>query len=314
MLVRTDAQNVGLINEALRLVMPELDRTEFGEYKYADTQGFIPEDPLTAPGVDSLTQARLTVIGAWRLAADAATNVEKIDFGLDYVTYGAHYFQAFTSWSSQELDRMAFAASNPAMKGVALNVTQEKMMAVEETYLQLKNRVNSMGIPRLNIFGLHTHPDVPRFSAPYRLGMSRTPEENLALLAQFNTQIRRNTSQRESADTLLLPDQDVQQLSLQKVGDAAGTSTLQFFLDNNPYITAIDSSVELDTAGPGGTPIAQAYRRDPRKVRSLVPKKKTQIGPVTFTNGEWRADFDAQLGGVHFRRPYSSLIMEFPAA
>jgi hypothetical protein len=161
---------------------------------------------------------------------------------------------------------------------------------------------------------MHTHPDVPRYVAPYRLGLSRTADENLALLAVFAKQIRANTAQKEIPTTLLLPDSMIQELSLQKVGDAGNTSTLQFFLDNNAYITEVDTTPELDTAGPSGTPIAQAYRRDPRKVKTLVPKKKTQIGPIQFVAGEYRVDFDAQLGGVHFRRPYSSLIMEFPAA
>jgi hypothetical protein len=85
---------------------------------------------------------------------------------------------------------------------------------------------------------------------------------------------------------------------------------LQYFVDNDPYIDAIDTSPELDQAGPGGTRIAQAFKRDPSKVDYMVPKEKTQIGPTTFRDGVWENNYDAQLAGVHFKRPYSSLIIE----
>ncbi|MGC8710963.1 MAG: major capsid family protein [Leptodesmis sp.] len=304
--VRVDS--VGVINEALRYVIPELDRTEFEEYKYADPNRLLPRNPLVAPGVDTLVRQRVTAIGQWKLAADYATNVESIDYAIDRVTYTAKYFRAHIEYSQEELDRMQF--TQQYVPNAAVNITQEKMLAVAETYQQLLNRMFSVGLPQIGIFGLHTHPDVPRMTAPHTLSSTNTAAQNLAVLKLFNQVIRANTAQREYADTLLLPDSVIFDLSMQVVSSAGTTSVLQYFLDNDPYIEYIETTPELDTAGPGGTRIAQAYRRDPNKVDTMVAKPMTQLGPVQFVAGKYRVDFDAQVSGVHFRRPYSSLIME----
>jgi hypothetical protein len=304
--VRMD--NVGVINEALRYVIPELDRTEFEEYKYADPDRLLPRNPLTAPGVDTLVRQRVTAIGQWKLAADYATNVESIDFAIDRVTYTAKYFRAHIEYSQEELDRMQFVQQY--MPNAAINITQEKMLAVQETYMQLLNKMFSAGLPSVGIFGLHSHPDIPRLTAPNTLSSTNTAAQNLAVLKLFNQTIRANTAQREYADTLLLPDAVIFDLSMQVVSTAGNVSVLQYFLDNDPYIQYIETAPELDTAGPGGTRIAQAYKRDPNKVDTMIAKPMTQIGGVQFIAGNYRVDFDAQVSGVHFRRPYSSLIME----
>lgn len=300
--------NAGIINEALRYVIPQLDRTEFEEYKYADPDRLLPRNPLTAPGVDTLVRQRVTAIGQWKLAADYATNVESIDYAIDRVTYTAKYFRAHIEYSQEELDRMQFVRQN--MPSAAVNITQEKMLAVQETYMQLLNRMFSNGLPQAGIFGLHTHPDVPRITAPLTLSSTNTAAQNLATLRLFNQTIRANTAQREYADTLLLPDSVIFDLSMQVVSSAGNVSVLQYFLDNDPYIQFIETAPELDTAGPNGTRIAQAYRRDPNKVDTMIAKPMTQLGGVQFNSGVYRIDFDAQISGVHFRRPYSSLIME----
>jgi hypothetical protein len=218
---RTDADNIGLIQQALTYYDPSLDRTEFSEYKYAQDGVFLTRSASgNVPGIDAITRQRATAIGQWKLASDYVTNLEAIDFTLTSVTYGAKYFQAKTRWSSQELDRMN-AARTIGNSGVLVDIINEKMMAVDETYMQLVNRINALGLPALNIYGLHTHPDIPRLTSPYPLGLAQSASNNLAVLALFSATIRRNTSQKESPDTLLLPSDVISDLSLQVVSTGA---------------------------------------------------------------------------------------------
>lgn len=311
--VRTDADTLGLIQYAYQLVENQIDRTEFERYRYADPQGFVPLNPQTAPGVDSTLRYRLTTVGQWRMAADYATNTDPVDFYLTPIVYGAEYFKAHTRWSNRELDRMEFARRNN-MAGISIDIAKEKQLAIEETYMQLLNKVNSVGIPQKNIYGLHSHPDVPVLIAPYKLGLARTPDENLAVLSLFSTTIRRNTKQIEAPNTALFPDRVIRELSIQKVSTSGDKSTLAYWLENEPYIKDVDTAPELDTAGPGGVELAQAYDRSPNKLDYMVPKPMQMDGPLQFHAGHWRQDYDSELSGVHFRRPYSSVKMVFPAS
>ena len=305
--IRADAFDVGFIERALTQVMPELERTEFQEYMWADM--LVPMDERVSPGVDQIEYYRLTYVGAWQLVRDYTNNVNPADFYLEKVVYPSHYFGQHYSYTTQQLDRISFARRN-AQSQMAIDITREKYMAVEEGFRQLKNRLFSLGDPDVGIFGALTHPDVPRLISPYTLGFAQTADENLAVLNLMVRTIVNSTNKVERPDVLLLPILQLEQLQQQRMSTAADKSVIQYFLETNSHIQYIDSVPELSGAGPAGEDLAIAYRRDSRKMVGSCPKPMTMIGPPQPDAYQLSVYFDAQVSGVHYKRPLSALIME----
>jgi hypothetical protein len=306
---KMDAGVSGMLAQALRYYDPNLLRTEYQQFKYADPSGLIPENPAQMPGVDSIEKQWIDRVGAWKMAGPQSTNTEAIDVNTRSVRYGAKYFEAHITYTTQELDRMAMARSQNSV-GVIIDIVREKMRAVNESFEQLRNSINSLGLPRLGIYGIHTHPNVSRVTAAYQMGLARTAAENVAILNDIPVTVRRRSRQATYPDTLIIPDGLAQELSAQQYGDSGQVSTLQWFLKNNMYIKNIEVTPEVDTAGTGGTSIIHAYRRDPERIESMTPKRMTQKYAPYVDRGAWRIDFDAQLSGVHANRPLDHLIIE----
>lgn len=305
--VRMDAP-LGQIEQALNYISPDVIDTEFQQYKFADPDLLIPYDVSTAMiGVDTITRYRRTMVGAWKLATDAQTNTPAADYYLQPVRYGNHYFTQKIVYTSQELDRQAFAQTNyPAL---VFDTTVEKRRALEEGYLQLINRCFSLGIPEIGIYGLLNHPDATRLTAPYGLGTGTTPDNNKALLTLGVSTIETATNDSYLPDTLLLPADKARQLNDQLYGTSGETTVLQAFLKQNPGIQ-VEVAPELRTAGPGGTPIAVFYERNTDVLEGVLPKPMTQIGSVQQIGARFEVTFDASLSGVHIKHPRRVLIME----
>lgn len=114
----------GLIQQALRYVVPELQRTEYPAYKFAEL--FVPIDNRAMPGVETITYQRITHYGVWSPLGSAGNVVEPSDIRMETVSYGTEYYQAKFTYTQVELDRIEFANQNQAY-GLVLNLTQEKM-------------------------------------------------------------------------------------------------------------------------------------------------------------------------------------------
>jgi hypothetical protein len=304
-----DAGVTGMLAQALRYYDPDLLRTEYQPFRYADPAGLVPENPTQMPGVDTVEKQWIDRVGAWKMVGPHSTNTEAIDVNMRSVRYGAKYFEAHIMYTTQELDRMAMARSQNNV-GVIVDIVREKMRAVTEAYEQLRNSINSLGLPRQGIYGLHTHPNISRITAAYQLGLGQSAENNIAVLKDISTTIRRRSKQATAPNTLIMPDGLAQELSAQQYGTAGQISTLQWFLKNDMYIKDIEVTPEADTAGTGGVSIIHAYRREATRIESMTPKRMTQKHAPYIDRGAWRIDFDAQLSGVHANRPLDHLIME----
>lgn len=306
MSIRNDNATVGMIQNALRYLIPQLERTEYPAYKFYEQ--FIPIDPRQMPGVETITYQRITHYGIWVPLASNSNTVEKSDFTLEPVTYNTEYFQASFSYSQVELDRVAFANANQA-NGIILNLTEEKYNAVLESYKQLVDDIFLNGRPNNNMFGILTHPDVPRQVAAAPISFNASPDGNLAILNRAVTSIVTNSKEVETPDTLILPTSRFNILTQQRIGGDSDTTVLEHFLRTSPYIRSIDSSPRLEDNGFNGTSSMITYRRDKSKLCGIIPKPLTALPPQPVGQG-----FDvychAQMGGVHIKRPASVLITE----
>lgn len=302
---RTD-DGLGILKEQLTYYDPRVAEDEFQDYDYADPAGLVPHNPAEMPGLEIIKKRFMTRIGQWQLMGDRATTLDPIDVTQRDVTYGSKTFGAKIEYTPQELRKITFAQANGNYAPVA-DLISQKMSAVQETYKKLINEVNSLGFPALGVYGLHTHPNLPRAVSPYLLGSARTADENIAVLTLMVNLILENSRQVRAAapDTLVMPIGLAQELSLQTRSTSSDISTLQFFLKNNKYIKGIESTPECTT-------FIHAYKRDASRLEAMIPMRMKQEMPITAdaASGVYTTRFACEVSGVHVTRPYDHLILE----
>jgi hypothetical protein len=300
---RMDAGSIqGLIQEFMNYMSQNVTETEFSAFKFADGT-LIDEDPARQPGVSSVSRTRLTRLGAWNWATGRSTIGNEIDYGTENVTYGAEYIEATISWTTQELQRMAYARQIGRLPN-ALDVPATKRRMVAEAYQEMMNKVNATGKPSANIYGLLNHPDVPELTLATRPGLAQSADTNISILNSISYRVSVNTKQKARPSKLLMPKDIVNDLSLQQRTTAGNKSTLKSYLDDNQDgVNAIETVLELDTAGPGNKSVIYLYEKNPDYVVYMSPQPMMPNGPLTFNKGKWTQEYIAQVAGVHIMRP-----------
>lgn len=304
--IRADSP-LGQIEQALNYISPKLITTDYGPNKFAIPDGIIPwQETTDMIGVNTITRYRITHVGAWQLTSEGRTNRPKADYYLTPVQYKSHYFDDSFSYSSQDLDAQAFASQNyPRM---VFDTALLKRQSLELGYIQMINRCFSVGIPEIGIFGLLNHPDCHRIEAPYPISRSATPDQNNFLLNLGAQTIETATNYEYTPNTLLIPKSRERILKNQLFGTSGDVSVLKFYLRENEKMS-IEVAPELETAGPGGTPMAVFYERSPEVLEGIVPKPMTQVGGPVQKGTQWEVNFDAAVSGVHISKPNRVLIM-----
>ena len=303
---RLDAVSAGHLQEYLTHYSPELIREEYPEYKYA--AGLVPLDSREYVGVQQIKKTRITRIGKWSRSSDGNVSKAAIDIGMDEVDYGSASFDAHITFTVDELDAIDFARRHRSM-GVIVDTVSEKVRAAQESYQELINRIMAFGSTRQGVYGLHTHPGVTKVKAPYKMGINQTADNNIAIFAAMLRIASRISGQRSRPDVGLIPDQLAIDLSQQEKNTSAGISTLKYFLESAQGVRmSMDSTPEMDTAGPGSTTAIHFYRLDPTRLQGCVPKRMRQVTDPVYTNGAWRTDFHCAISGAHLVRPYDHVM------
>lgn len=303
---RLDAMSAGHLQEQLTHYSPELIREEYPEYKYA--AGLVPLDNREYVGVQRIKKTRITRTGKWGRSSDANVSRQPIDIGMDDVEYGSASFDAFITFTVDELDSIDFARRHRTM-GVIVDTVAEKVRAVQESYQELVNRIMAFGSSRQGVYGLHTHPGITKVRSPYKMGLNATPDQNIAIFSEMMRIVSRNSGQRSSINAILLPDQLAIDLDQQQRNTASDTSTLKSFLTSaRGRNVDMESTIEMDTAGPNQTTAIHAYRLDAARLQGCVPKRMRQVTDPVYTNGVWCTDFHCSISGVHVVRPYDHIM------
>lgn len=305
---RLDAMSAGQLQEYLTLHHPELVRQEFPEYKYAN--GLVPLDSREYVGVKQIKRTRITRIGQWQSSSDGSVSRAPIDIGMDDVDYGSQAFEAHFTFTVDELDAIDFARNNRSMDlGVVVDTVLEKVRATQEAYQELINRIMALGSVRQGVYGLHTHPGVTKVKAPYKMGLSQTADNNIAIFAAMLRIASQISGQKSKPNAGLIPDQLGIDLGIQEKNTAAGISTLKYFLESpQGAVMQMDSTPEMDTAGPGGTTAIHFYRLDATRLQGCIPKRMRQVTDPVYSNGVWRTDFHCAISGAHIVRPYDHVM------
>jgi hypothetical protein len=118
-----------------------------------------------------------------------------------------------------------------------------------------------------------------------------------------------NSNTIETADTLLLPLAQFNDISTRRVSTDLPMTVLEWLMRNNAYTAqtgrplTVRALPRLDTAGAGGTARMVAYRRAPDVVKLHIPMPFRFLPP--WRTGPLRYDVPGifRLGGVDIRKP-----------
>lgn len=107
----------------------------------------------------------------------------------------------------------------------------------------------------------------------------------------------------EQPDTIIMPLAQFNIVSTLQMPNIDKT-VKEFFLQNSPYIKKIEVWNRFKGAGSGGTDLAMAYRKDPKKVALQVPVDFEQL-PVQEIGLEFEVPCHMRNGGVIWFYPLS---------
>lgn len=301
---------LGQIEQALTYVSPEIDDTEFEDKDWYNK--FVPMDSRRMPGVQQIEYYRITRTGRWTLLGDYANIVESTNVYAQKITYDAATFGQKVEYSRQEKQAIEFAGSNGLQ--IAIDTIKEKLTANKESWVELVDRILSRGQLGKRTYGMLTHPDVPRYAAPTRITQVSDPDDDVQMLFAMVNSIPNSTKGKERPNTAIFDAVTYQILSQKKYSDDAKVTVMDYFLKNNGMVSSVDMSYDMVGAGPNNGDLALIYNRDPRKVVGIIPEDRTQVGQPQDTDYRTEIYFAGQVAGVHYRRPFSARIIEFPAA
>jgi hypothetical protein len=198
------------------------------------------------------------------------------------------------------------------------NLSAERAEAARFAYEQFMDRLAYKGDAGKGFPGLINSTTVTRVDAAasgtgsgapaQRLWVNKTADQQIADVNGALTGVYESSNTVEMADTVLLPVDAINQLSISRIPNTAVTA-LEYLAKNNLYThtTGIPLTIRgvlgLGTAGSSGVGRMVAYRRDPRVLKLHVPMVHRflpvwQTGPITFDiPGIFR------VGSVEIRRP-----------
>lgn len=300
MSVRQDTASLGAFLRGLEDIESEVQREEFAELALADGK-IVPLEILNKPGVRRTTYRKVTAIGAFKLHRNYATEIPMVNL------LSEEYTQEINKWvggyyiSDDDIDA--------ARLGLEMSIEQEDVAAVREAAMQHLNRLIAFGDPDLNLPGFLNHPDPIRTFTSTPISSASTPNQILALLNDSVTAIVTATRQVEKPDTLLLPVRQWNYLSTVRVSDSIDKTLLKQFLENSPYIKNVEVLNECEAAGIDGTDVMVIYRRDKKKLKSMI-YEDFQFKPLERKGFGYQRPAYFRYAGLRLYRPYSIHIVE----
>ena len=286
------AENIFFRRE-LEHIIPEMFEFEFARI---NARRIFPIDRSADPTARTITWRQFTDVGQAQIIADYADDINIVNSKGEEFSTSVRGIAVAAQWSVQEI-----RAAQRHGKQLDRRFTE----AARKTMMRLENSIAFNGDAAFNLQGLFTVPGIPQNAAPNGTWTQATPADDILEDMNFaaNT-IVESTGDVETPDTLLLPTTKYNIIASRKHGLDTDRTILSHFVLNNPYINEVIPVRELETAGPGSTPVMVAYERSPSKLRMQVPLDLEQFAPIQH-NLVIKTIYHMRIGGVIVFKPLS---------
>jgi hypothetical protein len=292
--------------DQLQHIIPGVLRKPYAEIVYPK---ICPVSFEVDPGATSIKRTIWDRTGNFDLISDAADDLPVSGVKVGEIVNETREFGGSFHYTQSEL-------LSAKMAGVAL--TSERADAVRDAYERRNNLTCLFGRAGTGLRGMLNHPAIDRVvvtgnsSDAWFNDPNTTPQQMLDLLNFGKTQMRVNSKQVESPNTVLMGESDHRIVSTTCRSSTDNTSVLELFMKQNPDITSVEPINELDPANSGGNLTARRmlfYRKDPTKGKFHIPLPLTFLPPQP-KNLKFIVPSMSKLGGFIPEYPLAFLYIE----
>lgn len=268
----------------------------------------LPISTEAGEGAQAITYAQFEEVGLARIIESYADDLPRADIrGKEYTSQvksvGASY-----GYSVQEVRAAIY---------VGRSLTQRQANAARRANDQQINRLAWFGNATYNILGILNTPNIPEYLVPdtgvgsTTQWINKTPDQILYDLNSITNSIVALTKGVEMPNTVLLPVAQYTLIASTPRSATSDTTILEYFIQNNPFITTVDWVPELAGAGPIVSSVATdlfiAYDKNPDKLTMEIPMPFTQYPPQE-RGLEFVVPCESRYGGIITYYPLSLAI------
>lgn len=285
-------------------------KTQVWEVSYPamKARDLVPVSTVADPADEYITYDQYDKMGMARVVRDYAKDFARIDVsGKQYTSKVVSLGDGF-GYSVQEL-RASRKTGKP--------LDQKRAAAAQEAQRRVENFLVWFGNPADGQYGVLSHPNIGTVTIPSDgAGSSqsfsdKTPLQilrDLNLIANHAFVVSKGI---EQSDTLLVSLDIYTLISTTPISNLATKTILQFFQENNPFITKVDWLNELTLYNPtypgtqaGSADSILAYKRDPMKLTMEIPQD-FEMFPPQESGMEFVVPCHSRYGGAVIYKPLS---------
>jgi hypothetical protein len=298
-------QALGFLVSQTAYIEPDVYRVQYPDIMYTR---LVPVDSSASEWAKSVTFYSVDKVGNANWFDGYATDMPLADINRNAYEQSIEMAGIGYRYTMEELGQAMMTN---------INLSSERAAAARRAYEEFVDRMARIGDPRKGVTGLFNNPNVTRVTAIANgaggpgnspLWVNKTADQIITDVQNALVQVYSGSMTVEMADTILLPIAQLNLLAQIRVPNTYGNA-LEYLAKYNIYTQTTQApltilgSLNLDTAGAGGTSRMIAYRRDPQIVKLHIPMPHRflpvwQTGPLTFdVPGIFR------MGATEIRRP-----------
>jgi hypothetical protein len=297
-----DANETFFFSRELEYIKSKSYDIEFPEMKAFK---HIPISTEAGEGALSITYAQFEEVGLARIIESYADDLPRADIRGKEFTQLVKSVGASYGYSVQEIRAAVY---------VGRSLTQRQANAARRANDQKINRLAWFGDQTYQILGMLNNANIPigtvlnDGTGSTTQWINKTPDQILYDMNTLANSIPFVTKGVEMPNTLLLPVAQYTLIASTPRSVTSDTTILEYFIQNNPFITTVDWVPELTGAGPvvdaTATDVMIAYDKNPDKLTMEIPMPFTQYPPQE-RGLEFVVPCESRYGGIIVYYPLS---------
>lgn len=304
--VRMDANETAFLERELTQQRARTYDTKFGTIKGLS---LVPLATDIAPMANTYSYKVYTGIGRAKIISDGADDAPRVDVSATEVTGKVYTLGDSFGWDIQEM-REAARTGVPLSDKRAMQARTVLARGVDDMIL---NGVPSGDSSNLVTTGFANNASVTVHSSDFTHWVAGTDDDTMIneLNDMINTAVLAAKENEELyPNTIALPLSRYLVLNSKRMGVDMNMTVLEFFLQNNKFVTSIEPWFRLDDAGASSKDRAVLYRKDPMCLEAIVPITFEQLAPQA-RNYSMVVPCLARCGGVAVYQPVSMRYRDF---
>ncbi len=288
---------------ARRLVtatLAELFRFEYEENKWASGE-LVPLSSEVDEGANEYGYQEIGYTGRAKLVAANATDIPFVDVEGRDTLHTIKTLACAFRYSTQEV--------RSAQLQNRFDIASEKARGAREAYDTELNDLLRVGSAPNNLFGVTNVPGMLVVAAATGTWLTATAVQIVADFTAAANQLPNLSTGIEMPNTAVFPLEQWTRISTLQNSAASDITVLQYLQRAFPMIATWTFDAGLDDVGPAGTPSAMIYKRDPTRMRGVIPMALRAMPPEQ-KGLIFQVTLESRFGGVMAPKPRGALRLD----